>query len=476
LNALAPSRHQQATAAKPKKRQLEKGPAYGALPVPETTSSDDWPTYRQDGARTGKALTPLGTDLEQAWETALDGELTSLVVAEGKVFLAEIQTHTVYAIDADTGAVAWQRTVGGRVDSPPTIHSGACLFGSRDGHVYCLRASDGELAWRFRAGPEDRRIVAYNELESVWPVHGSILIHDGSAYFAAGRTSYTDDEMLLSRLDPHTGEVLARKEVSSLDPETGREPQKPVRGVSMPGTLPDVLSTDGTNIFMRHQRFDTDLNEQRPDVAHLFCPAGFLDGSWWHRTYWMYGSRMQSGWGGWGKAGYEAPAGRIMVVGENDVYAFGRLNQYGTAGTHVGLAAHLHPWGDEPKETPHYVLFASGKVPNITKLEQAVRRGFDKRLEPKWAQSFDLWVRAMVLAGDTLYLAGAPEPTPDAVTDSDPFGADNTGALRIVSTADGTPLAEYPLSAPPAWDAMAAANGSLYVATTDGKVSCMQGT
>ena len=43
----------------------------------------------------------------------------------------------------------WSFTTGGRVDSPPTIWKGRALFGSADGHVYCVRASDGKLVWRF---------------------------------------------------------------------------------------------------------------------------------------------------------------------------------------------------------------------------------------------------------------------------------------------------------------------------------------
>ena len=40
---------------------------------------------------------------------------------------------------------------------------------------------------------------------------------------------------------------------------------------------------------------------------------------------------------------------------------------------------------------------------------------------------------------------------------------------------DGKPLAACTLSAPPAWDALAAARGRLYVTTTDGKVTCLKG-
>jgi len=384
-------------------------------------------------------------------------------VAGGRVFLAQVQEHTVHALDAETGRPVWSRTLGGRIDSPPTIYKGLCLLGCRDGYAYCLRASDGEVVWRFRAAPRDRRIVAYNQLESVWPVKGNILVHDGSAYFAAGRSSYIDGGMVLYKLDPATGKVQAQRRLDDRDPETGQEPQKQVHGVSMPGALPDVLSCDGTSIYMRHHRFDADLNEQDTNVAHLFCPAGFLDGSWWHRTYFLFGTRMQSGWGGWGRAGYQAPAGRIMVVDDDAVYSFGRLNQYGTAGTHVGLAPKMHPWGSIPKEQPHYVLFSSGKEaeaiveePPKEKAGQGKdtkkrKRRVQRRIKPRWTTSVDLWVRGMVLADDALFLAGPPDPFDGGTIDAEPFAADKAGLLLVVSPKDGKPLAACTLSAASRW-------------------------
>jgi hypothetical protein len=36
-------------------------------------------------------------------------------------------------------------------------------------------------------------------------------------------------------------------------------------------------------------------------------------------------------------------------------------------------------------------------------------------------------------------------------------------------------VADYTLDAPPVFDGMAAANGRLYVVTTDGKVACFAG-
>ncbi len=478
FNALAPRRPSRPAAASNDDR-LVKGPAFGKVSANAGSNEvkADWPTYRGSGGRSGQTSARVPVTLDKAWETDLKGELTSLVVADGKVFVAQVQRHTVHALDARTGRTLWSKTVGGRVDSPPTITDGLCLFGCRDGYVYCLRADDGELVWRFRAAPEDRRIVAYGQLESVWPVHGSILIHDGSAYFAAGRCSYIDDGIVLYRLDPATGKVQARRQINSRDPETGQEPQKPVRGVYMPGALPDVLSTDGESIYMRHRRFDENLNDRKPDKPHLFCSVGFLDGSWWHRTYWQFGTQMMTGWGGWTRAGYTVPSGRIMVIGDDgQIFSFGRLNQYSTSGTHVSLPPAQHPWGDIPKHKPEYHLFASSKNPQIETIQsKAKRRRQNKRLKPRWTQSTDMWVRAMVLADDTLVLAGPPDPLAAGKIDAGAFEGKRGGLLRLISPDSGSSLAEYKLGAPPAWDAMAAAGGKLYIATTDGKVTCMTG-
>ena len=59
------------------------------------------------------------------------------------------------------GVSIYEGQVPGRIDSPPTVYEGKVLFGSRDGCVYCLRASDGKLVWRFRAVAEGGRVLLF---------------------------------------------------------------------------------------------------------------------------------------------------------------------------------------------------------------------------------------------------------------------------------------------------------------------------
>jgi len=331
------------------RERLTRGPAYDQIreTPDERRATDDWPTFRHDAERSGAVKTTIRpTGLKRTWGTKLGGKLSTPVVAGGKLFVASADTHSVHALDAVTGEHLWSFTTGGRVDSPPTIWQGRALFGSADGHVYCLGANDGKLAWRYRAAPEDQRMMAFEQIESVWPVHGSVLVIDdpstgsGQAvlYCVAGRSMFVDGGLRMLRLDPKTGRKLSETILDDKDPDTGENLQVHVDRLNMPVALPDILSSDGKYVYMRSLPFDLQgkrkfvtyvpVNEQRGDDLHLFCPTGFLDDSLWHRTYWGYGRAWASGAGGYHQAGRVIPAGRPLVFDDETVYGYGRLWQY----------------------------------------------------------------------------------------------------------------------------------------------------
>ncbi len=458
--------------------RLQKGPAYGQPmrnPKSEIRNQNDWPTYRHDAARSGATETSVPTNLNPSWQTELTPPLSTVVVADGKVYVAEIEAHTVHALDARTGKVVWSCTAGGRVDSPPTIYKGRAIFGSADGYVYCVRASDGQLAWRFRAAPLDRRVVAYDQLESAWPVHGSVLIQDGVLWFACGRSSFLDGGIYLYRLDPATGTLLSVTRISGRDPKTGLEVQDSVRGTAMSGTLPDVLSSDGASVFMRNARFNADGQRQPENVPHLFSSVGFLDDSWWHRTYWFVGTHMGNGYGGWPRPGIHVPAGRLLVRDESSVYGFGR-NLYIHHGAHVQIDGatvfHYKPKRDANRRKTFYRLFAAERA-----AEPANKKGkkpSGPRYKTRWSQPVPVLGRAMVLAGKTVWIAGPP----DIFDTSDPAATlhgEKGGRLVAVTPETGKTRSTHNLDAPPVFDGMAAANGRLYLATLDGHVLCLIG-
>ena len=134
------------------------------------------------------------------------GPLSAPTIAGGIAYVTRPNAHELIAIDTSSGEVRWRFTANGRLDTPPAIHRGLCLFGSAAGWVYALRADNGELVWRLRAAPTDERIVAYGQVESPWPVPGAVLVMDDIAYFAAGRQPLADGGILVFAVDPMTGE------------------------------------------------------------------------------------------------------------------------------------------------------------------------------------------------------------------------------------------------------------------------------
>ncbi len=344
MNALAPAMSSRALPAEiSEEGRLETGPAFRES-VEGKTNEGDWPTYRGNIQRSGFTKTPVADPLQSAWETELGGLLSAVVVADGRLYVAQIDAHTVHALDAGSGQKVWSFTAGGRVDSPPTIDSGRAIFGSADGWVYCLRAADGELIWRFRAAPQDRRLVAFDQLESVWPVHGNVLVRNGIAYFVAGRSAFLDGGLRMFQLDLATGRKVSESVMNDVDPETGEDLQNRLQTLQMPVGLPDILSSDGPYIYMRSQPFDLEGNRldlgphsgqaaqqgatQRGNQVHLFSPTGFLDGTWFHRSYWVHGRSFAGGHNGYYQAGKYTPSGRILVFDDQHVYGFGRKPEY----------------------------------------------------------------------------------------------------------------------------------------------------
>jgi outer membrane protein assembly factor BamB len=444
--------------------RLEQGPAYAEVMRPSSLTvrpADDWPTYRHDAARSGRTAVSVPAELKCGWQATLGGRLTSPVIADGRVLAAAVDAHTVYAVDASDGRRLWQFTAGGRIDSPPTVAGDRAVFGAADGWVYCLRTADGALAWRYRVAPDDRRCMAYGQLESPWPVHGSVLVHEDRVLCAAGRSSFLDGGIELCQLDLATGTKLTARRMDSRDPQTGDQPAEPII-FEMPGAQPDVLSTDGQRIFMRHLAFDLRTLEPRQAPPHLYSPAGFLDDHWWHRTYWIYGNHFYSGYIGWYFAGRETPAGRLLVLDETAVYGFAyRPEFYRTTTKHsyhlFGLdrqAVPTQPPADYARANRDYPAGGGGKF----------------SIAFRWSADVPLLVRAMVLAGDRLFVAGPPA---DALQSLPAFSGQDGATLCAISAAEGKTLSAYRLDALPVFDGLAAAQGRLYLTLQDGRLLCL---
>jgi hypothetical protein len=208
--------------------------------------------------------------------------------------------------------------------------------------------------------------------------------------------------------------------------------------------------------------------------------VGFLDDSWWHRTYWQIGTSMASGWGGWPRAGQRVPAGRLLVTDGARVFGFGR-NQYDIPGAHVGVDGEgvWGPIGGRQSRWTYYHLFRQAIDPQASKpSRREPAQPAAEKLD--WARRVTVLGQAMLLAGETLFVAGPVDKVkeiPHEPAEVDPLAealeVTRGGRLLAVSAADGKTLADYELASPPVFDGMAAVAGRLYLSTKSGEVVCM---
>jgi hypothetical protein len=113
----------------------------------------------------------------------------------------------------------------------------------------------------------------------------------------------------------------------------------------------------------------------------------------------------------------------------------------------------------------------------------------DSLVDPKWTQDVPIYVRAMVLGGKTLFIAGPPdiideEATFKQLSESDPrvtrlltkqddaLEGQDGAQLLSVDIETGKVVNTVDLKSLPSWDGLAGANGKLFLSTLDGKVMC----
>ena len=428
--------------------RLTKGPAYGSHASGTSRSvagaTSEWPMYRRDALRSGSTSTAVPDKPARLWQVKLACQGSQAVVVGGRLWVAEKDAQRIRCLDAADGKDLWSFVAGGRIDSAPTVYDGMVIFGSRDGSVYCLRADDGKLVWRFRAAPDSRQVMSFEQLESLWPVNGSVLVQGGVVYFAAGRSSFLDGGIVVFGLDAKTGQCRYRHHLDGPWPDVKTDAGSPF---AMDGALPDLIVSDGKDLYMQRIKFDahlkrldtirgSSLGELDMGANHLVATGGFLDDSGFDRLYWMYGRR----WPGFYFAQQSPKSGQLVVFDDHTTYA-------------VKYFYHRIVWS--PAFIPAdqgYLLFADDNdnepvlpkrgdhtqpldwLPEGSTAGKYRRGGYgvDKgvgyvRVEPdKWQTLIPVRVRAMVLAGGRLCAAGMP----DKVDPKDPLASFRAATAR----------------------------------------------
>lgn len=453
---------------------LEKGPAE-ADPNAAPVGKDDWPLYRHDRWRSGSSAETGPESLGMKWKVALESELdrqadvtgpvlhdwsenpvvkgplSPPTIAGGIAYVTRPNAHELIAIKIASGEIVWRFTANGRLDTPPAIHKGLCLFGSSAGWVYALRADNGGLVWRMRAAPSDERIVAYGQVESPWPVPGAVLVMDDIAYFAAGRQPLADGGILIFAVDPMTGQ---RHWVQRID----TVPQKGFYENSGLEFDPfDILHAEGDGIAMSRWILSSDGQDVTVDKWNAFAKLNTGAGEVWiPRGSWTYGARHQHRFRG------EAPRRPLTVFRDDNVYSsldgstsvFRRdfeldkgeeFNSKWITGWKAGSMARQ---GEKPYRNYRIAENAVWSKDPFADPEAPVAE------EPAYGTQLHNDIHAMALGDGRLY------------------AVHKDGRLKVISTETGYVIDETEVP-PPAWDGLAIANNRLFLTTQSGELICL---
>ncbi|MBN2411663.1 PQQ-binding-like beta-propeller repeat protein [candidate division KSB1 bacterium] len=191
--------------------------------------SADWPMWRFDEGRSACSPEELPAKLEPIWtwqfsqrETVWDDPLNQDMMPFDQVFEPVIMGKTLFvgfndkdkvvALNTDTGGKKWTFYTDGPVRLPFAAAKNKVYFTSDDGYLYCLSAEKGELIWKFRGGPKDRKILGNKRLISTWPARGGVVLKDDTIYFAASIWPFMGT--FIYALNAETGAIIWRNEAT----------------------------------------------------------------------------------------------------------------------------------------------------------------------------------------------------------------------------------------------------------------------
>jgi outer membrane protein assembly factor BamB len=466
-------------------QRLERGKAAPAPAVAAT--SDAWPMYLHDGLRSSWSSGKLPPKLAQAWTVRLAAPLDSVVgkdwenqwhgqgpvtgasVAEGVCIVALTDRQQVVALDPATGKERWRAALDGRIDSQPTIYKGLVLAGTRTGWIYALNRDTGELVWRVFAAPRRERIVADGQLESPWPLFGTILADDEGVWAFAGRHNDCDGGLWWWRLNTASGEALSSGRLGADDlrtntGSTGALDELPER---FNGGNSPVLS-DGKLMLLARvhlERKDGKLVPYSGLVAdkgseHLFWEKRFAPGILIPGNQGLLNRNV-------GLSGYKMSA-----------YGFTQARQFAWNGKDFvsvgGTVQEQHRGGDggsmvrrfRRHETLQQIEYKDQKSGELRKRPSGAEIVWENKMD----LSRDTGTKALAVAGDAV-LIGLSVENRDRWKERDRM----PHRFLVLDYERGEPRQELPLPAPAILGGLSSAGGRAYAVTADGTLTCFCG-
>ena len=128
------------------------------------------------------------------------------VVLGKRMFVGSAVNDRLTALDTETGDELWRFYAGAPIRFAPVAWTNKVAFVSDDGWLTCLHATDGSIAWRYRGGLDNRKIIGNERLVSLWPARGAPVLTNGTIYFGASLWPFVGT--FLHAVDAETGKAV----------------------------------------------------------------------------------------------------------------------------------------------------------------------------------------------------------------------------------------------------------------------------
>jgi outer membrane protein assembly factor BamB len=401
--------------------------------------AEDWPTYMHDNARTGVTAESLVLeDLNLGWvyqspappmrawsdgppwdAWSTNGSVPMrdfdtaffVTVVDDNVYFASSVTNSIHCLDAGSGQQKWFYRTDGPVRFPPSCYNGKLYFGSDDGYLYCINASDGSFLFKYSFSTDHRAILNNANFITMWPIRTGTAVLDDKVYFAASLVPW--QSTYLCAVDAQTGSASG----TGLYSTSG--------GIAPNGAI--LASSE-----------------------YLYLPQGRYYPQVFNRLTGAYAGTMSGVAGSFALLTSDGPSTGF-------VYGPGRFSAYGgeLRGYNDKIATYPNGKYLVVADDTSYVITETFSVESdkgykynyVTKLLALDRNNGSS----KWPADFTCDTRrfAMILAGDTLFTGGV-------------------GKVEAHSTADGSVLWSAPVNGRAR--GLAAAGGRLFVSTDTGYI------
>ena len=256
----------------------------------------DWPTQMRDNLRRGITEQTLQFPLNAQWvyqarhgprpawpeeakndyyhkkynmpDRVIFDRAFHVVGVGDRIFFGSSADDRVTCLHADTGKELWSYCTEGPVRLAPTVFEDRLVFGSDDGHVYCLAAKDGALVWKQRLAPGPRRIPGNERVISAWPVRTDVLVEEGKGYVCAG--VFPSQGAYQFALDLADGKILERQKIAV----TAQGYLQRQAGKLHVGTGRNPAGAFVSKLKRLGRELDQEINLLEKDFPYAFIGAG----------------------------------------------------------------------------------------------------------------------------------------------------------------------------------------------------------